>query len=420
MIPLLLEAAIRSLAVGAVAWLGLRLLRVNDPRLEKIIWVTVLAGASVMPWLMRIPVAHGWTVPPVVLHAVSVPGVSAVPPAHANVLLVIYLAVATILTVRLVVGLCRMLLVRHRAESVQESWVGADRIRISDRIESPATFGSTILLPVAARSWTRSQRDSILAHERAHVRHFDGYIQWLAALHACLFWFSPFAWWLRGRLADLAERISDDVALSGDTTPAEYASLLLSMASGRGAGWIAVSMARGRVAARIERILADDYRGSHANTLRPLRRSLTVLAVIPVVVLGAGAATVSATQSKPVAALASQTAAAAHTGSAKDSSKDGASGMDPNGPHIVGSLPVEELEKYYPTAALHDGIEGDVQITVTLDREGRATDTLILSETPLEMGFGAAASQLAHVFTYANPAGHPAALTYHIKFALDN
>ncbi len=67
---------------------------------------------------------------------------------------------------------------------------------------------------------------------------------------------------------------------------------------------------------------------------------------------------------------------------------------------------------------MHGGVEGDVQITVTLDREGRATDTLILSEAPLDQGFGAAASQLAHLFTYANPTGHAAAVTYHIKFAL--
>jgi hypothetical protein len=60
-----------------------------------------------------------------------------------------------------------------------------------------------------------------------------------------------------------------------------------------------------------------------------------------------------------------------------------------------------------------------VQITVTLDDAGRATDTLVLSETPLGMGFGSAASELAHVFKYSNPTGRSANLTYHIKFALD-
>jgi hypothetical protein len=38
-------------------------------------------------------------------------------------------------------------------------------------------------------------------------------------------------------------------------------------------------------------------------------------------------------------------------------------------------------------------------------RAGRASVTLVLSEIPLGMGFGAAASELAHVFKYPNPTG---------------
>jgi hypothetical protein len=94
--------------------------------------------------------------------------------------------------------------------------------------------------------------------------------------------------------------------------------------------------------------------------------------------------------------------------------------MNAADPHIVSSPSNEELKKWYPPAAARAGIDGDVQITVTLDDAGRATDTLVLSETPLGMGFGSAASQLAHVFKYSNPTGHSTNLTYHVKFALDN
>jgi hypothetical protein len=34
------------------------------------------------------------------------------------------------------------------------------------------------------------------------------------------------------------------------------------------------------------------------------------------------------------------------------------------------------------------------------------------------MGFGAAASEIAHQFKYANPTDHPAWLTYKVKFKL--
>jgi hypothetical protein len=73
-----------------------------------------------------------------------------------------------------------------------------------------------------------------------------------------------------------------------------------------------------------------------------------------------------------------------------------------------------------PSEAQRRGVNGLVQITVTLDGAGRATDTLILSETPAGMGFGAAASGLAHKFIYSNPTGHSASVTYKVKFELDS
>jgi hypothetical protein len=43
-----------------------------------------------------------------------------------------------------------------------------------------------------------------------------------------------------------------------------------------------------------------------------------------------------------------------------------------------------------------------------------------LSEDPLVMGFGAAASMLAHVYEYDNPTGRPAQLTFNVKFELQH
>jgi hypothetical protein len=59
-----------------------------------------------------------------------------------------------------------------------------------------------------------------------------------------------------------------------------------------------------------------------------------------------------------------------------------------------------------------------VVLTVTLDAQGRATDTTVLSEEPREVGFGAAASTVAHTMTYRNPTGQPAQLEFMVKFAL--
>jgi TonB family protein len=82
-------------------------------------------------------------------------------------------------------------------------------------------------------------------------------------------------------------------------------------------------------------------------------------------------------------------------------------------PRVVGW---PDLERYYPDEALRDHINGIVRITVTLDKAGRATDTYILSETPPNLGFGAAASTVAHLISYSNPTGHETSVTFNIKF----
>jgi TonB family protein len=75
-----------------------------------------------------------------------------------------------------------------------------------------------------------------------------------------------------------------------------------------------------------------------------------------------------------------------------------------------------DLEQYYPDDALRDHINGIVRITVTLDKAGRATNTPLLSEAPPNLGFGAAASTVAHLISYSNPTGHETSVTFNIKF----
>jgi hypothetical protein len=85
----------------------------------------------------------------------------------------------------------------------------------------------------------------------------------------------------------------------------------------------------------------------------------------------------------------------------------------PDKPRII-SWP--DLERYYPEDALRDHINGIVRITVTLDKASRATDTHILSEAPPNLGFGAAASTVAHVIRYRNPTGSETSVTFNITF----
>ncbi|MGH8318511.1 MAG: TonB family protein [Steroidobacteraceae bacterium] len=85
-------------------------------------------------------------------------------------------------------------------------------------------------------------------------------------------------------------------------------------------------------------------------------------------------------------------------------------------PQVVSWPDPASLEQLYPEKAAREHINGLVRITVTLDKAGRATDTHILSETPPDLGFGAAASTLAHLMRYSNPTGHIVTVTLPVKF----
>ena len=400
MMTAIVEAALRSLALAVMARLGIVACRVKNPQQEKTVWTVVLASALAMPVLQRwgfaptIPTLFV-PLPAVALHYFPLHA------SHGPVAFGMYLYLATTIALlaRLAVATARMWRVKVTAEPIGPPWTLGMDVRVTRRLSSPATFGSTILLPSSYGSWTDDKRALILQHEAAHVRNHDSHLQWIAMLHVCIVWFSPLSWWLRRRLAQLAEQASDDAVLQGNIPKTEYAALLLEMAEVRHANLIAAGITTGSIEQRIDRILSLD---PPRRPVSQLRCALALVAVIPLVAL---AADVTPKWSTPPSEQVAGTAQY---------------GMDMTHPYIVSGPSSDDLKKWYPAEASSQRIDGLVQITVTLDEAGRATDTLVISESPQGFGFGAAASELAHVFKYANTTGHPASVTYRIKFELDH
>jgi beta-lactamase regulating signal transducer with metallopeptidase domain len=166
----------------------------------------------------------------------------------------------------------------------------------SDLISVPLTTGAlraTILLPTTWRQWDNAQLAAVIAHEVSHVARRDALTQRVSLLHRAIFWFSPLAWWLDRRLADLAEQASDEAALSSGTDRKHYARILvgffetLQAAPGR-VWWPGVSMAKaGQAEQRVERILA--WKGSVAMRLQKSIAVVIVAFAIPVVYVAAAA-----------------------------------------------------------------------------------------------------------------------------------
>jgi bla regulator protein BlaR1 len=216
----------------------------------------------------------------------------------------IYFGVALLLLARIAVGLgfgCRLLQGSQMIHDPRVTSMGAShaqtlglagipKVAESELISVPLTLGalrSTILLPAGWREWDDCKLDSVLAHELSHVARRDALTQRLSLLHRAVFWFSPLAWWLDRRLADLAEQASDEVALSCCADRKDYARTLLGFfealhaAPGR-VWWQGVAMAKvGQAEKRLERILT--WKGSVAMRVQKSIAIVTLALAVPLI-----------------------------------------------------------------------------------------------------------------------------------------
>jgi hypothetical protein len=155
------------------------------------------------------------------------------------------------------------------------------RVRFSGGVASPVTIGSGVLLPRECLEWDEQKLRIVLAHERAHVRQGDFYLQLAAGLYTAAFWFSPLGWWLKRTLCDLSETISDHAGLEEAASHASYAQVLLEFAALPRPTAIGVAMARSNnLSHRIERLLNESsFRQAFAGRRR---RIVTAILLVPV------------------------------------------------------------------------------------------------------------------------------------------
>jgi beta-lactamase regulating signal transducer with metallopeptidase domain len=328
MLVQLLEAALRSFALGGAVWLSLRFLRVQNPQVRMTAWTVVLTVSLSMPVLM-----HWATVP---IPTVTIPTQSPPPaavvapvsptttarrtlqpselpsedmglrPAAENaraaarsyesssaasplaaidwpaLAMGLYLAVVGGLLLRLAIGLALTWRLKRRGRRISEDWTAGSDVRLSAAVATPVTFGTTILLPADCLDWSATKRQAVLAHERSHVARGDFIVLLLATLNRAVFWFSPFSWWLLNELAETAELISDDAAIEilGDRPC--YAEILLDVAGSARPISAGIAMARTRGAVkRVEHILAVDV--PPPPRLGWGRRSLIAMSIAPLV-----------------------------------------------------------------------------------------------------------------------------------------
>ena len=314
MMPTILEWTLRSSTLVVVVWLALKLLRVRSPQLERGAWRAVLLSSLAMPMLMELLTLPAPAAPALVwlqnIQVVSLPsqGSSSL---WFSAPIGMVIAVAAVLFIRHLLGIVRWWNVRRVAQPLASAAFADLDIRVAPEVSSPATVFSTVLVPADFHTWAPETQRLVVAHEQTHIENKDFYVQWLAHLHRCLFWFNPLTWWLANRLSLLSEHISDDAAIAEAEERAAYARMLLSFAQRTARHDQLVAMARGTaLKSRIERILVD-VKPKQASTWKRLLFAGALLSIIGGV---AGFQSVAARSSDPLGQLSS----AARAGDALD------------------------------------------------------------------------------------------------------
>ena len=224
MLALVLEAALRSLALGSVVWLGLMLLRVRDPRVHMTAWTVVLVASLSMPLIMHwviltlpsavppwrlaeiigVPLGSSLEAVPTAGEFSQVSGATALEPiasqAHwdampatgdwrldrwvdwAALATGIYSLVAAVLLSRLLIGMMLTWRLARAARPIDDA--NGSNVRVCDVVGVPVTFASTILLPPECIEWSPAKRQAVLSHERSHVP---------AAIATCSSWLRSIA-----------------------------------------------------------------------------------------------------------------------------------------------------------------------------------------------------------------------------------
>lgn len=279
-----------GIAIVILAEILLRLGARQSSRTRFVVWFTALLGIAFLP-------LAGFFLTPKSNAANTVTSTFSLPVHWALWLAVAWAMGASVFFLRIVAGVLQIRGLRKRSTPVelssldagvrkqlQEHGLRRKLVAYSSReVRVPLAIGflhPAIILP----SWTlkglsAAELNSVVVHEVAHIRRWDDWTNLAQKFVAALFFFHPAVWWIENRLELEREMACDDVVLSEDSNPREYANCLVSLAEksfSRRLGLAQAAVMRVRhIAQRITRIL--DTNRCHGTTM-----ATPVLAVVGV------------------------------------------------------------------------------------------------------------------------------------------
>jgi beta-lactamase regulating signal transducer with metallopeptidase domain/sporulation protein YlmC with PRC-barrel domain len=126
-------------------------------------------------------------------------------------------------------------------------------------LQAPAVIGwfrPIVFLPVTALSGlSEEQLELVIAHELAHIRRFDPFVNVFQVCVETLLFYHPAVWWLNKRIRAEREHCCDDTAVAFCGNAVEYARALTLMEEWRSAPTLAMAANRGPLTERVVRVL---------------------------------------------------------------------------------------------------------------------------------------------------------------------
>lgn len=187
------------------------------------------------------------------------------------ILILIWLTVALLLTVRLVIRHGRAVREYREALPYESLWLAEWRmchrlrrplrVRQSDKAKGAFTYGifcPVIVLPKSLCCRSREEIECILEHEYVHIAGFDVLFKWAAALAACIYWFHPFVWIMYFLSIKDLEFSCDEAVVRrlGRKERTEYAALLIRLEESRlASSFVGAGFGRNSTRERIEAIM---------------------------------------------------------------------------------------------------------------------------------------------------------------------
>jgi len=191
-------------------------------------------------------------------------------------IVLLWLAGVTFFSIRLVVSWTRVQrLAREAAQPATAAWQrAASRLAEalalrraislveSAAVEVPTVIGwlrPMILLPASTLSGlTPEQIEMVLAHELAHIRRHDFFVNLMQTVVETLMFYHPAVWWISNRIRDEREHCCDDLAIAVCGNPLQYARALTRLEELRAAQTaLAVAANGGSLMTRIRRLVVS-------------------------------------------------------------------------------------------------------------------------------------------------------------------